>query len=96
MRTLSIADLLITIIISSIARIVVPVWNFMLGCVAGLIVRWLAGAAFQSTFGHLVALNFQSGAVIPLTLGVLGILYSLFASSSNDSIQVEEMEGGDE
>ena len=56
---MSVADLLVTIIISSIARVIVPVWNFMLGCVAGLVVRWLAGAAFQATFGHLIALNFQ-------------------------------------
>lgn len=96
MRTLSITDVLITLIISSISRIIVPVWNFMLGCVAGLIIRWLAGAAFQSTLGHLVTLNFQSGAVIPLTLGVLGVLYSLFASSNNGDIQIEETEGGDE
>lgn len=93
---MSVTDLLVTIIISSIARIIVPVWNFMLGCVAGLAIRWLAGAAFQTTFGHLIALNFQSGSVIPLTMGVLCVLYSLFASSGNDSLQIEEMEGGEE
>lgn len=93
---MSVTDLLVTIIISSIARVIVPVWNFMLGCVAGLIVRWLAGAAFQTTFGHLITLNFQSGSVIPLTMGVLCVLYSLFASSGNDSLQIEEMEGGEE
>ena len=93
---MSVADLLVTIIISSIARIIVPVWNFMLGCVAGLIVRWLAGAAFQATFGHLITLNFQTGSVIPLTVGVLCVLYSLFASSGNDSLPIEEMEEGDE
>ena len=93
---MSVTDLLVTIIISSIARVIVPVWNFMLGCVAGLIVRWLAGAAFQVTFGHLITLNFQSGSVIPLNMGVLYVLYSLFASSGNDSLQIEEMEGGEE
>ena len=93
---MSVTDLLVTIIISSIARIIVPVWNFMLGCVAGLIVRWLAGVAFQATFGHLITLNFQAGSVIPLTMGVLCVLYSLFASSGDDSLQIEEMEGGEE
>ena len=93
---MSVTDLLVTIIISSIARVIVPVWNFMLGCVAGLIVRWLAGVAFQATFGHLITLNFQSGSVIPLTMGVLYVLYSLFASSGKDSLQIEEMEGGEE
>lgn len=94
MKILNFTECLISLIISSIARIAIPVWDFMLGCVAGLIIRQLAGAAFQATFGHLVTLNFQSGSIIPLTLGVLSILYGFFADNGDINIQAEEIEGG--
>lgn len=92
MKPVNIIDGLITIVASSIARVVVPAWYFMLGYVAGILIRWIAGGAFQSAFGHLVSLNFQSGTVISLIFATFTILHYYFVSTPEVSAESAEID----
>jgi len=93
MKPVNIVDGLITIVAGGVARVLVPAWNFMLGYAAGILVRWIAGGAVQSAFGHLVSLNFKSGAVIPLIFAALTILHYYFVNTpevSAESVKIDE------